>query len=130
MIIPEPVRDVLESRVIVHDKKCRCVTGDPECVRIKAIRAFLDGTQNTPSREEVADLFDADLFDEVVFMRFRKRERDYGGDLVIHRAPDGKVVCYHSPLKGTLGVGCSICADGARIYLRGAAPTAEEPGRG
>jgi hypothetical protein len=40
---------------------------------------------------------------------------DYG-DMVVHRAPNGDVVCFHSPLTNG-SIGCSICQGGARVYL-------------
>jgi hypothetical protein len=41
---------------------------------------------------------------------------DSAKDLVIHRAPDGEVFAYHSPLFGGT-IRCTICEGGARIYL-------------
>jgi hypothetical protein len=53
-------------------------------------------------------------FDEVVLVEIDKDDRFV--NLVVHRGPDGKPTCWHSPLTG-LAVHCAICASGARVYV-------------
>jgi hypothetical protein len=52
-------------------------------------------------------------FDEVIFLQ---TEGDKEFALVIHRDPQGNDFAWHSPLKDG-AVSCSICKDGARVYM-------------
>jgi hypothetical protein len=56
-------------------------------------------------------------FDECVTIDVADRAKD----LVIHRAPDGEVFAYHSPLgeMGKTAIRCGICEGGARVYIKG-----------
>ena len=52
------------------------------------------------------------VFDSVVPLQVDGQDVD----LVIHKGVSGRIIFCHSPLTGSV-VTCSICADGARVYI-------------